>query len=377
MEKVFMNRTIMPEETVKKAEDYINNSLGIKYNLDLWNTPDEKFWVSKMQLDGFGKAYPSHATTMGKGLSKYECLASNYGEFFEKLAWEVWKVDAEKNLNKKIKVKNLVTNEYERIEISHIKNNFWGAEFSAAGNNIEEARYHSLLDVIEIGWGGCRNAFMLTPIENTIVKTEEMFPNIPQYYHDNTQILVQRDMRIPSVYFLTAFKAPNENDPPFMKPLSQVVNGEVVFNLPEMPLMAQPMLSNTTNPWPPFLGRRLGLNMEKTVPLAIAEIMQVYYFYNQDPSTPPLDFYFPEKNIKKQNMFKEYDAQDYKDFENPTIESDNQLIINEISKAGFNLWELDITPPESPISVVKIISDYSYGRLTHVHEQTLNKFFDI
>lgn len=364
----------MPSETVRLQKEYIDNVLKIDYDLDIWSTSDEEFWVSKIQLRNFGKAYPAHATTLGKGRTKDECLASNYGEFLEKLVWLDWKSKNEDE--EKIPARNMKTNEYELLDMIDLKKYFWDASKCATGNNIEEARYHTILDVLELGQANDNNAFPFFPLETNIAKTENMFPNIPKKYHDNTQILIQRDPRIPSVYIATCLRAPNEKDVHFMQSLSEKKGREIKFNFNEVPKTWSPMLSNFTGPWPPYVGRRFGLDLNKVIPIAMAEMIQVYKFYDQDSDTEGLEFYFPEGEKKKtQSYWPIIDAKNFSNNEKETIEEDNQTIIDEMAEAGFNSWEIDVTPQGSPMSAVKIISDYTFGRWTPGSKELLNKLF--
>lgn len=374
MKKVFMDRTVHPSETIKKQKDYIDNKLELQYSLEIDSTPDKQFWISKIQIDGLEKAYPSYSTTLGKGTSREECLASNYGELYEKLAWEIW-ADEHKNLDGAMTVYNLNNKKDEYIDLESIKSYFWNGSNIASGNNAYEARYHALMDVIEMGGAGKNNPFPFFPLETHLVDYADMFPWLDQSYIDNIHIMVQRDPRIPSVYIVSAWRAPNDGDAFMISPVSYK-NGTIHFN--DIPDNWTPMLNNTADPWPPYIGRRFGLNLEKLIPIAIAEMMQVYWFYNQDPATPKMPWKFEKRDVKKyQDFWPIKHISEFQNNETNTIEGDVNLVLNEMFEAGFSVWEADMSLPESPMANIKLFSDYTYGFWTPGMKEIMKYLFKI
>jgi hypothetical protein len=187
--------------------------------------------------------------------------------------------------------------------------------------------------------------------------------------------MVQQDPRLPSIYVVTAWRAPNEGDPFMPSPVSYK-NGVVHFN--EMPDKWTPMLSNDSDPWPPYAGRRFGLNLEKLIPIAMSELMQEYWFYNQDPTTNGLDWKFEEKDIKKyQDFWPVFDALDFPNNETDSIEGDLDVVLTEMSNAGFSVWEIDVSLPQSPMSNVKLFSDYTFGNWTPGTKEIMKYLFKV
>lgn len=375
MKKVFMNRTVMPEDTAARAIQYVDEILKIDYDFEIVGTPDKLFWTSIMQVKDLNPADITYSTSAGKGITKEECLSSNYGEFLEKLSWEVWKLE---NFKKdSIPIKNLITGEKQLINSSMLKNQFETPAGVAAGNNIEEARFHALMDIVETGGHISNNPYTFFPLETNIVDSKEVL-DLMDNYHNNLQILVQKDPRLPHIYHITAFRAPGKDDELMLSPV-EVKNNEVKFNFDKMPRGWSPIIDNSRigRPWPPLVGRRFGLSLDRTVPKAIGEILQIQQFYNQAYNTNI--FVFDNNGTEKiyQDYWPKKKAEDFPNFETPTVEGDLEIVISDFKNAGYSLWEIDLTLPESPISAVKIISDYTYGRWTPGSREVLSRLFKI
>jgi radical SAM protein with 4Fe4S-binding SPASM domain len=356
--KVFMNRSVSPEDTYKLQKDWAE--INLNYDLKIWNYGD--FWTSKIQIQGHGKHEYIYSTTKGKGVSKYECLASNFGELIERYSYYQWQKKTAPELS--VEAKSLINGAVFHMPAFDIIK-FKGTE--ASGNNIEEARFHALCEVLELGFNN--NAFRVYPVELGLLNTKNMFPELPEIIHDNLIVFFQKDPRI-SLYDVSVIRVPTEND--------RFFNNLIDIDFEKNRISVPDVNWNTSNPsstidkehpWPSMTGRRVGLNIEKTVKIAIAEMLQ------QLETDSVL---WIEKPVKKDVPFiKHYDSiEDLPDYETQSLEDDNALIINDFKNAGYNLWEVDITHT-SDFPTVKIINDYTLGAMHPCSKQFMSKFFEI
>lgn len=359
MKKIFMNRTVLPTDTIKSQRDFIDKILS--YELKIKSDADEMFWVSSIQIDGMTLQENEYATTWGKGVTWEECIASNYGELIERFSWNKWK---EKNIDtNSVELTNLINNDINTFNVKNILDvASLGTE--ASGNNIHEARYHALCEALEIGFN--RNTFPEIQIEKYIVKTENLFPELPEKIHNNFHVIVRKDPRI-SMYDVSVLRAPNNTDTIFMNDYIKRDDKNITLQHPNWNQKIPTSSNGKEMPWPAFTGRRIGLNIKNTVKVAIAELLQSKLLDN---------IYFPEVNNKKYPQdIKIVDAIDLEDFEQQTIEEDNELILNDFKNAGYNIWELNITYPECKFPTIKLIHDYSIGGKHPCSKEFLSKFF--
>lgn len=356
--KVFMNRSFDPEETYRLQKEWIESRL--EYDLEIRSYAGS-FWTSTMQIKGQKKQQTMYSTTRGKGTAKFECLASNYGELIERYSYEEW---IKNNPSDKIvELKSLMDGKIYNMTAREVTN-FKGTE--AAGNNMEEARYHALCEVLELGLNN--NVFRIVPVEMGIIKTESMFPEVPQNVHDSVVVFFQKDPRI-SAYDISVVRAPKENEMLFNSLVDVDYNKNTII-IPERNWnMENPNCTiDKAHPWPSLLGRRIGLSIEKTVKIAIAEMLQMLggddsIFLNNAPK-------------KKVSFMKYYNAEDLPSFETATLEDDNDLMLNGLRNAGYNVWELNLTINDR-FPVVKMINDYSLGMMHPCSRQFMSKFFEI
>lgn len=360
MNKIYHERVVKPEETIKKQKDFIDK-LELDYSFDILSTDDEEFWFSKMELDGiedsqYTSGHLFFGKTRGKGKTRESCLASNYGEFLERLSWDIWKQKMEKHSEEEIEIKNLTTGEYDTFNVGNLIQTHLDAEHLASGNIIEEARYHAIMDVIENGtYNIC---FSINQLETQIAESEKIMSNFAKKYRDNYHIFVQRDLRIPSIYIINAFRKPDRDNTLFRKDFLYEKNGIYHF-------------SGNTLRDTPF--RRVGLSVENNIHAAIGESLQFFHLLTE--TNPEFGWNLEEGDSKKYPTNWGLNS-DFPNNETSTIEGDNEKIINEFKEAGFNLWEIDITLPESPIKAVKILSDYALSGESPHGEKFLNRIFD-
>lgn len=362
MNKIFMDRSVMPSETVALQKKYIDDILGLKYDLDIYVTPDKQFYVSKIKIKDMQNNLFN--ITRGKGTSLDECLASNYGELIERLSWSIFLIDIKNN--RKIELKNIITDEYNFLETEDIFSFFGDGEALASGNNIEEAKYHALCDIIENGH--FITHFPYNQLETTLAKTENMFPEVAKKYHDNYHMFVQRDLRLPSIYTVTVLRKPYNRDI-LKRDFLNITDKNVKFDKFRRFDYERPGI--TPSPWPAMGGKRVGLNLKKLFLPAIAESVQLFHALRKDE-----DFELIEGDYKKYpDNWKIKDAMEYSNNEKNTIEEDNRLIINEMKISGFNLWEIDVTLPNCPMKAIKIINDYTLSGENPFAKRFLSRIF--
>ncbi len=234
----------------------------------------------------------------------------------------------------------------------------------ASGNNIEEARYHALCEVLELGFNN--NYFRDIPVESYILNTEEMFPELPKILHDNIIAHVNKDSRIP-LYDLVVVRNPNKDDF-FMSDLITVDDDTISIPPPTWNLKSPNNVAQKEIKFPSLTGRRVGMNIDKLFLIAIGEMLQVL------DGDLILDNNVVKKDVS--NYMNLIDSKELEEFETNTIESDNSLLIDSFSNAGYNLWEIDITINED-FPTVKIINDYTMGAAHPCSKQFLSKYFEM
>jgi hypothetical protein len=372
MKKLFMDRIEYPNNTIIKQKEYIDTMF--KYNLDVVSDQNKMFFTSQIIIKNINKEL-SYYLTSGKGLSKDECLASNYGELIERYAWQLFLNKIWENENFKVESLNLKTNNIDIFDSKNILKYEGRSDYIASGNDFFEAIYHVLTEAYE--YGLLKNNYPYSPVEYSILTTEDIYPTFPQYIHDNYTILLRKDPRIP-LYDITAFKAPTDKDTKFM-PINIISNNNNVKLIDVVNHFSSSVGDrNDEEPWPSFSGSRAGLNLEKTIKLAIAEQVQEHYLLKLN-NYIDYDIKFNKKNIKRQNdsIFNINNANDLPNYETSSIEEDVDLIVKAFNKIGFNIWVIDITPNNCPMKVVKIITDYSIGNDNPHSKRVLNNFFNI
>lgn len=353
MNKIFMNRSVDLNETIYNQKIFIDNT--VSYKLTMRNHSDI-FYTSKIQIDDHSYRETMYSTTMGKGCTESECLASNYGELIERFSYQKW-IDNH-NISDIINLTNMKTKEIYTSSVEDIRA-FKGTE--ASGNNVEEARYHALCEVYEFGFNN--NFFRDIPVKTFIVKTEDMFPEIPKIIHDNIVVIVNKDDRIP-LYDLIVLKNPNHSDF-FMNDLITVNNKTISIPKANWDTSNPNNLANRNIMFPVLTGRRIGMNIKKLFKIAVSEMLQFL----------ESDLLLHSNNLKKElNYIETINANDLLEFETSTIEEDNNILIDSFNDAGYNLWEIDMTYNEK-FPVVKIIHDYTLGASHPCSKQFLSKYF--
>lgn len=356
--KIFMNRSVNPEETYRLQKEWIESKL--EYDLET-RCYANNFWTSTIQVKGQKKQQTMYSTTRGKGTSKIECLASNYGELIERYSYEDW--ISKNSPASMVALKSLMDEKTYTMFVQEIMN-FKGTE--ASGNNLEEARYHALCEVLELGLNN--NVFRTIPVETGVIRTEKMFPEVPKSVHDSVVVLFNRDPRI-SYYDISVMRAPKKDEMLFNSLIDVDFNkNQIRIPRPNWNMENPNCTIDKNHPWPSLAGRRIGMSVEKTVKIAIAEMLQML---GGDDSV------FRDNAPKKEIPFlKYYNAEDLPSFETSTIEDDNASILSDLKNAGYNVWELDLTLNER-FPVVKLINDYSLGAAHPCSRQFMSKFFEV
>lgn len=366
MNKLFLNRSVHPSETVAKQKEYLDK-IGLTYDLDIFQSPDGYCWVSETNIHGIEPYSRCSTPVRGKGILKDECIASNLGELIERFSWDLWLEEAKKDFNKTIELKNLKTGNYDKFNVGNIYQNFIAADFMASGNNREEAVFHTLTEMLEMGGGkGERNTYPTFFEEVSILDTKNL--NIPDMYK-NLQFVIERDIRIPEFYNLIVVRPMNEG---FLPDFVREDDGIITFQN----IQSEPLSSGASKPPPPIFGQRSGLDLEKLIPSAINELIQNIFVYNRQHNMSfPYDVPAIEKNYPKYLNLKT--IEDFPNNESSSIEVDNNFLLEKLFDLDFNIWEMDVSLPESPIKTIKLLNDYNLSGDNVFGERFFSMFFKI
>lgn len=368
MSKIFMNREVYPSETIKKQEEFLD-SLPYERDFKYVRSPDGIFYVSQIKLRGVGNT-EQYYFSAGKGLSYEEMLASNYGELIERLSWKNW-MDWSYDKDS-INAMNLTTGEENLLDIPSVRKNNQSYDYIASGNTLLEAIYHALIESYDYAFWD--QPYPLIPFDAFVVDTKNMYPEFPDYIHNNYSILIRRDSRIP-LYQTIAFKAPSKNNSKFMpskvyKKNDRIYTKETVSHTSNAPYDTIDEL-----PWPPFGEFRSGMSLEKTIKITIAEQVQHHYLLKMNGYID-YDIEYSNFDKKEQPYYKYLDANDLENFEENSLEDDVEKILEAFRVNSYNVWAFDITM-KGGLPTVKIITDYSIGQDNPFSKRMISKFFNI
>lgn len=339
-----MSRRVVPvEKTIERSENFLK-SLGIEYEVESLNIDNlNLFWISKIHFKN--RDYGS-IIFGGKGKTKEESLASLFGEVIERISlFEKAKEDEQI-------VVDLIENKEYKINPKYSNFSMDNTYWTASGNTYSEAILHAIYEVFEYSFSNENNQIYQN--DNFIVKTEDMFPDWPQYVHDSFVIFVQKDRRFP-VYAVKSVKYPND-EMPYMKYVKN--DEEVIFAYKKV---HENDLYNTS-------GFRIDSTIKESIPYAIGENIQKYREHDIDFSLP--------KNAKKkaQSEVKEISIEKEEVLE--SLDDELSFVLSSMIPSLNFIGAIDVTMEGSPLKVVRIITDFSRMQSLD-HKEFLSKFFEV
>lgn len=330
-------RVIDPEKTIENVERYFSD-IGLEYELSYDNIDDlDLFWSAEIAVKN--KKY--NTTFGGKGTSKIKATCSLYGEVIERIS-RIGQEDRES-----FKIHDLIRNEQLLIkkELGNfdITNNLW----CAAGNTYHEAILHALYEVFEDRFSHQNNE--LYPELKCIAETEEMF-DWPQYIHDSFVFFVQRDYRFP-VYAVRSLKYP-DRDTPYVG--YKKIGNRIVFD---------DEISGRYN----TSGLRIDSSVEEAITGAMGENFQKYREYEDRTST------LNKNPIKKKAPITKY--KEFNSFSCDKIEEELAAVLDSMEPYLTFVGAIDLTMPNSPLKVVKIVTDFNINHNLD-SSNNLSNFFE-
>lgn len=331
-------RVVSPEKTIENVERYFSD-VGFEYELSYDNIDDlDLFWSAEIDI----KDRKYNTTFGGKGTSKIKATCSLYGEVIERIS----RIAQEEE--ESFKIYDLVGSEQLLIKKEFgnfdITDNLW----CAAGNTYHEAILHALYEVFEDRFSHQNNE--LYPELKCIANTEEMF-DWPQYIHDSFVFFVQRDYRFP-VYAVRSLKYP-DRDTPY---LGYERSGDRLIFKNEITSRY-----NTS-------GLRIDSSVKEAITGAMGENFQKYREYDDRTSTL-------NKNPKKKKTAPIAEYKEFDSFSRDEIEEELAAVINSMVPYSTFIGAIDLTMLNSPLKVVKIVTDFNINHSLD-SSNNLKNFFE-
>lgn len=335
-------RAYDPKITIELAKERLE-SINCNYDIEIYNI-DNTFWTSELKFKNIFdldlRIQPSGPlnggkSTMGKGSTQDQCVASNLMETIERIS--IWQHMCE--YNPVYHGINLRTGNIEKVSI-----NISTSEKAAAGNTYEEATLHALHEMIEVdainaatvNMAANHTAF-LKPFK--VIDFKNMYPSWPSWVFDSFVIL-QSPTTVPEFYNFLGLHYP------ITKEYGQDWKYEKNNN--DNVWSKQPI--NYTN-WrgkekTAYVFSVAGLNPSKAISRVIQENFQgpIREPYSGIKKTPP-------------EWLKIVDGVNLKNYETDSITKDIKFIVSKIPEQ-FNVWAVDISSPELGVPVVMVVSDY-------------------
>lgn len=311
-------RTVDFKETIGKSKEYLE-SIGLNFETKTKNI-DNVVWVSEI----FFKNNNFNGMIMkGKGTSEEECLASLYGEVIERISLFNNKVDG------RDKILNIEDSNLYDIDREFVVKQLKDTKYCSAGNSFDEAIIHSLYEIFEISFTSQNDIY---PSEKFIINTKNYFP-WPEHVHDNIIAFASRDLRFP-VYGVRTLRNVEGDIPKY-----GIFEEDGVLNFKD----------DVSNKRLPTSGYRIGRSVEETVPYALSEAFQILPIDTEES--------FLENSKKKdQKIVPVYN--DVESFSMENMKDEIASTVNSMKPYYSFLGVLDLTPENSPLKVVKLITDF-------------------
>lgn len=337
--------------TIELAQQKLKE-IGVEYTVEVFNI-DDTIWTTELKIkDIFGfdlyiqpaSPFNDRATTMGKGTSLKQALASMYMETIERIS--LWQHMA--NGNPIYKGLNLKTGEVENVAVDATS-----SERCAAGNTYEEATLHALHELIEkaciANTNGTAN---LKPFR--VIDYNKMFPNFPDWIKSSFTVL-QIPSIVPEFYCFIALRHPYESR--FGNDWEYVKTEEGVW------ARQTKVYSGWRKNKMAYAFTAAGINPKKAISRCIQECFQGPERFKYDGDKKPTPPWLETVN-----------ALDLPNYETDNITDDIKFIVSKIPQR-FNTWAIDFTSPEMGVPVVKVETDFHHP-LNSGSKEIMNLFFN-